>query len=62
MRLLICDPAFTDRLAAYLRSVGQELRVTSPGRIEVDAPTEELDPYLRVWEVMHPDAQVELSG
>jgi hypothetical protein len=41
-----------------LRSVGQEPRAAGPGQIEVDAPDEELDAYLRVWKVMHPDAEV----
>ena len=61
MRLLIHDPSYTDRLAAFLRSVGQRPRVSSVGEIEVDAPDEELDAYLRVWKVMHPDAAVQVS-
>ena len=62
LRLLLHDPSYTDRLAAFLRSVGQQPRVSGPGELEVDAPVEELDAYLRVWKVMHPDAQVDLSG
>jgi hypothetical protein len=61
LRLLLRDPEFTDRLAAYLRSVGQEPRVLEQGRIEVDAPADETDAYLRVWEVMHPEAAVQLE-
>jgi hypothetical protein len=61
LRLLLRDPEFTDRLAAYLRSVGQEPRVLEQGRIEVDAPADETDAYLRVWKVMHPGAAVELE-
>lgn len=62
LQLLLHDPEFTDRLAAFLRSVGQRPRVREPGRIDVDAPDDELDAYLRVWRVMHPDAEVELGG
>jgi hypothetical protein len=62
LRLLLRDPDFTDRLVAFLRSVGQRPIVSAPGQIEVDAPREELDAYLRVWQVMHPDAEVELNG
>jgi hypothetical protein len=62
LQLLNHDPSYTDRLAAFLRSVGQQPRVAGPGQIEVDAPDEELDAYLRVWSVMHPDAAVQVSG
>jgi hypothetical protein len=61
LRLLLRDPDFTDRLVAFLRSVGQRPIVSAPGLIEVDAPSEELDAYLRVWQVMHPEAEVELN-
>ncbi len=60
LRLLLRDPEFTDQLAAFLRSVGQRPLVSGPGQIEVDAPGDELNAYLRVWGVMHPDADVEL--
>jgi hypothetical protein len=62
LRLLLRDPDFTDRLVAFLRSVGQRPVVNGPGQIEVDAPSEELDAYLRVWRVMHPDIEVELNA
>jgi len=62
LQLLLRDPDYTDRLAAFLRSVGQRPLVNGPGRLEVEAPDEELDAYLRVWRVMHPDAEVELSA
>ena len=61
MRLLLHDPSYTDRLTAFLRSVGQQPRVSESGEIEVDAPDEELDAYLRVWQVMHPDVAVQVS-
>jgi hypothetical protein len=62
LQLLLRDPDYTDRLAAFLRSVGQRPLVHGPGRLDVDAPDEELDAYLRVWHVMHPDAVVEMSA
>jgi len=62
LRLLLRNPDFTDRLVAFLRSVGQQPIVNGPGQLEVDAPSEELDAYLRVWRVMHPDVEVELNG
>jgi len=61
LRLLLHEPGFTDQLAAFLRSVGQRALVSGPGRIEVDAPGDELDAYLRVWRVIHPDAEVVLA-
>jgi hypothetical protein len=62
LRLLLRDPDFTDRLVAFLRSVGQRPIVNGPGQIEVEAQTEELDAYLRVWRVMHPEVEVELNA
>jgi len=62
LQLLLRDPEYTDRLAAFLRSVGERPIVRGPGIIEVDAPDQELDAYLRVWSVMHPEAHVELSA
>jgi hypothetical protein len=62
VQLLIRDTDFTDRLVAFLRSVGQRPLVNGPGQIEVDAPGDELNAYLRVWQVMHPDVDVELSS
>ena len=62
MRLLLRDPEYTDRLVAFLRSVGQGPVVNGPGQIEVDAPSEELDAYLRVWRVMHPHVEVKLNA
>jgi hypothetical protein len=62
LQLFLRDPDFTDRLVTFLRSVGQQPLVHGPGRLEVDAPDDELDAYLCVWRVMHPEAEVELSG
>jgi hypothetical protein len=61
LRLLLHEPDFTEQLAAFLRSVGQQPIVSGPGQIEVDAQADELDAYLRVWQVIHPDAAVELE-
>jgi hypothetical protein len=36
--------------------------VSGPGQIEIDAEADELDAYLRVWQVIHPDAEVELNA
>ncbi|HZS24718.1 MAG TPA: hypothetical protein VFA30_06980 [Gaiellaceae bacterium] len=59
MQLHIRDPAFTDRLVAFLRSVGQDPVVRDPATIDVDLTPEEVEVYLRVWSVMHPGATVE---
>jgi hypothetical protein len=66
MQLLIRDPAYTDRLASFLRSLGQSPIVSGPEQVEIDPPrTEtdraELEIYLRVWRVLYPDAEVELA-
>jgi hypothetical protein len=59
--LLLRDPAYFDRLSAFLRSVGLEPRHGRGHQLEVDADRSELEVYLRVWGVMHPDAEVLLS-
>jgi len=61
LRLLLHEPECTDQLAAFLRSVGQRPLVSGPGQLEVDAQAEELEAYLRVWKVIHPDATIELE-
>ena len=66
MQLFLRDPSYTDRLAAFLTSVGRRAVVGAPGRIEIDEPAEdsqqlELELYLRVWSVLYPDADVELA-
>jgi hypothetical protein len=61
MRLLLHDPAYTDRLAAFLRSVGQRPLVSGPLALDVtEIEPAELEVYLRVWKVLYPDAEVEL--
>jgi hypothetical protein len=59
MRLLLRDPAYTDRLAAFLRSVGQQPIVSAPDHVEVgEVERDELAVYLSVWRVLYPDAEV----
>jgi hypothetical protein len=66
MQLFLCDPSYTDRLAAFLTSVGRRAVVGAPDRIDLDETPEdsqllELELYLRVWSVLYPDAAVELA-
>jgi hypothetical protein len=67
MHLTLRDPAYTDRLAAFLRSLGQTAYVAEPGQVELDADQgpaarAELEIYLRVWRVLYPEAEVEVAG
>lgn len=66
MQLLLQDPSYTDRLAAFLTSVGRRAIVNAPNRVDLDETPEdaqhlELQLYLRVWSVLYPDAEVELA-
>jgi hypothetical protein len=66
MQLLLRDPDYTDRLASFLRSLGQRPIVSGPDHVELDSPENEteraeLEIYLRVWSVLYPDAEVELA-
>lgn len=66
MQLLLRDPDYTDRLASFLRSLGQRPIVSGPDHVEIDAPQDDIDRaeleiYLRVWSVLYPDAEVELA-
>jgi hypothetical protein len=66
MQLFLRDPSYTDRLAAFLTSVGRRAVVGAPDRIDLDETAEdaqhlELELYLRVWRVLYPDADVELA-
>ena len=66
MQLVVRDPAHTERLALFLRSLGQTPHVSGPDRVELDsseAGTDraELEIYLRVWKALYPDAEVELA-
>jgi hypothetical protein len=67
MQLRLTDPSYTDRLATFLRSLGQTVFVAGPGQLELDSPTSasarvELGIYLRVWNVLYPDAEVQLES
>ena len=66
MQLLLRDPTYTDRLAAYLTSVGRQAIVSAPDRVDLDESSDEarqleLEMYLRIWRVLHPDADVLLG-
>ena len=64
MQLFLHDPRYTDRLAAFLTSVGRRAVVGAPDRVDLDESPDdsqhlELDLYLRVWDVLYPEADVE---
>jgi hypothetical protein len=61
LRLTVIEPAHADRLEAFLRSVGQEPTAAAPGVLQVVTPPEELEVYLRVWQVIHPGAAVRIE-
>jgi hypothetical protein len=65
MQLHLSDPSYADRLATFLRSLGQTVRLVAADRLNVDLPNSdtargELMIYLRVWRVLYPDADVQL--
>jgi hypothetical protein len=65
MQLLLRDPVYTERLASFLRSLGQRPIVSGPHNLELQPgpgglDRAELEIYLRVWRVLYPDAEVEL--
>lgn len=63
MQLLLHDSAYTDRLAAFLRSVGQRPVVVGPQAVDVgEMEAAEIEVYLRVWRVLYPDARVMLQA
>ncbi len=63
MRLLLRDAADTERLAAFLRSVGQRPVAAGPHALDVgEAEPAEIEVYLRVWQVLHPDAEVTVQA
>jgi hypothetical protein len=66
MQLLLRDPSYTERLVAFLTSVGRHAVVAAPDRVILDEHEDDLqhlevEMYLRVWAVLHPDADVELA-
>ena len=61
MQLLLQDPSYTDRLAAFLSSVGQRPTVSGPRALDIgETAAAELEVYLGVWQVLYPDAEVRL--
>jgi hypothetical protein len=64
VRLRLPDPSSTRRLAAFLRSLGIETTEAAPEVLVVgdDVDRGELAIYLRVWDVLHPEAAVSLEG
>jgi hypothetical protein len=62
MQLRLSDPSYTDRLALFLRSLGQTVLDDGATQLEVDTPRPELEIYLRVWAVLYPDAEVQVGG
>jgi hypothetical protein len=66
MQLLLRDPSYADQLASFLRSVGRHAVVAAPDRVDLDEDADDLERlevemYLRVWRVLHPDADVEVT-
>jgi hypothetical protein len=67
MQLRLNDPGYTDRLANFLRSLGQTAIVAGPGQLEIDLPAglvgrQELEIYLRVWRVLYPETEVQVES
>jgi fructoselysine-6-P-deglycase FrlB-like protein len=67
MQLRLSDPSYTDRLATFLKSLGQTVLAAGPDELQVDLPTRgssaaELTIYLRVWKVLYPDADVHVAS
>ena len=63
MRLRLPDPSSTRRLAAFLCSLGIETTEAAPEVLVVgdDVDRGELAIYLRVWDVLHPEAPASLE-
>ena len=66
MHLLLRDPSYTDQLASFLTSVGRRAVVAAPDRVDLDENADDLERlevemYLRVWRVLHPEADVQLT-
>jgi hypothetical protein len=67
MQLRLSDPSYTDRLANFLRSLGQTAIVAGPAQIDLDLKQSrdalvELGIYLRVWKVLYPETDVQLDN
>ena len=67
MQLRLNDPGYTDRLANFLRSLGQAAIVAGPAQLDVQLAAgpearDELEIYLRVWRVLYPDTEVQVES
>lgn len=66
MFLQLSDAAYAERLRAFLTSLGQRAVERGPGRYELTDEVDDLELaiYLRVWDVLYPEAPVarEQSG
>jgi hypothetical protein len=67
VQLTLSDPAYTERLATFLESLGQSTLVAGPGQVDLlidersDLVRSELKIYLRVWGVLYPEAKVTVT-
>ena len=63
MRLRLSDPAYCDRLAAFLEDLGHPAMAVDGGvNLEREIPADELAVYLRVWSVLEPDVTVNVDA
>lgn len=64
MFLQLSDAAYAERLTAFLTSLGQRPVARGPGRLALDEELDDLELaiYLRVWEVLYPEAPVSVEG
>lgn len=63
MKLRLSDPAYSDRLAAFLTDLGHPAAAVDGGvRLERELPEDELDVYLRVWSVLEPGVTVNVDA
>jgi hypothetical protein len=63
MFLQLSDAAYAERLTAFLTSLGQRPLEHGPGRFELGDEVDDLELaiYLRVWDVLYPEAQVAIE-
>jgi hypothetical protein len=61
--LQLSDAAYAERLTAFLTSLGQRTVECGPGRYELADELDDLELaiYLRVWDVLYPEAQVAIE-
>jgi hypothetical protein len=60
MQIRLLNPAYTDRLAAYLQSLGQKPLRSGPDSLEIEGEFAEIEIYIGVWKVLYPNAEIEL--